>query len=247
MTDCLLLFSGGLDSMLTAAKLACSDCRVHLLCCNNGSVVHEEIFQHGVKRLQNRFGDRVQFEGTVSTMYSMQRMRIKMDTLTAQQVSHLYPNVRYAQFQCTVCQTCMWIEALAVAKARGYTCVASGYKHSDDFCTGNVRYKRFIQTMCAVEQIDLALPLFEVGVHADEELLLYSIMPRVYEPKCSIGLPCAKTTCDEIDQIIKYIEENVDIHDMICEQCRHYKVIPEIGSESLLSIDYPTDPKRGLY
>lgn len=44
MTDCLLLFSGGVDSMLTAAKLACSDCRVHLLCCNNGSIVHEEIF-----------------------------------------------------------------------------------------------------------------------------------------------------------------------------------------------------------
>lgn len=233
--------------MLTAAKLACSDCRVHLLCCNNGSIVHEEIFQHGVKRLQNRFGDRVQFEGTVSTTHSMQRMRIKMDTLTAQQVARLYPNVRYAQFQCTLCQTCMWVEALAVAKARGYTCVASGYKRTDDFCTGHVYYKRLIQTMCALEQIDLALPLFNVDVNTDEELLLYSIVPHVYEPKCSIGLPCSTATDNEMNQIIKYIEENVDTHAMIREQCRHYKVIPEIGTESLLSIDYPTDPKRGLY
>ena len=247
MTDCLLLFSGGLDSMLAAAKLVCSGNRVHLLCCNNGSIVHEEIFQHGVKRLQNRFGDKVQFEGVVSTMSLMHRMRIKMDTLTLRRATGLYPDIRYAQLQCTLCQTCMWVEAIAVAKARGYTCVASGYKHNDDFCTGHVRYKRFVQTICAREQVDLAMPLFTADVCTDEELLWHNIMPHVYEPKCSLGLPCPRITADEIDQIIKYIEENVDIHDMICEQCRHYKVIPEIGTESLLSIDYPTNPEGGLY
>lgn len=229
MTDCLLLFSGGLDSMLTAAKLVCSGNRVHLLCCNNGSIVHEEIFQHGVKRLQNRFGAKVQFEGVVSTMSLLQLMRAKMDILTTERAASLYPNVRYAQFQCTLCQTCMWIKAIAVAKARGYTCIASGYKHTDDFCTGHVRYKRFVQTICAREQIDLAMPLFTMDVDVDEELLLHDIMPRVYEPKCSLGLPCSKLTDTEIDQIVKYITENVAIHDIVREQCQHYRVVSEIG------------------
>ena len=65
--EVLLMYSGGLDSILSCIRLVSKGYKVYLIHFDNGSSIGTENIQIGANRLMNRFKDQVEFLGIAST------------------------------------------------------------------------------------------------------------------------------------------------------------------------------------
>lgn len=249
-TKCLVMFSGGKDSFLTACELQ-QNYIVHLISFNNGCVCHEEIFKHGMQRLHNRFGDRIVMCGVRSTLATFQRLRRPVMEMTMPQLCEQFYKLRLAQLQCTLCQTSMWVNAIAYCIAKKIKHVACGYKASDNFCTGNELYKEFITDLCTKNDITVHFTMWdfddESPLALHNQMLDWQFMPEVYETKCTIGLPSARIDDIEVENILRYIKQLNIVDSEIRKTANHFEHVEELGFESLVAIDYPTNPVKGLY
>jgi len=83
--DILLLFSGGKDSLLSAARLAEDGWKVRLAIMDNGCIVGINNAMHGIRTLQDRYGkDRVVFEGIHGTAAAVQDLSDPWAAMSAQ-------------------------------------------------------------------------------------------------------------------------------------------------------------------
>jgi hypothetical protein len=73
----LVLFSGGRDSSLSACLLATAGRGVHLLTCNNGVSIGEDLSQHRYVELQTSLGKRLEGRTVVSSMGLFRRVALQ--------------------------------------------------------------------------------------------------------------------------------------------------------------------------
>ena len=66
--EALLMYSGGLDSILSCIRLVNDGYKVYLIHFDNGSSIGTERIQIGANRLMKRFKDQVEFLGIASTV-----------------------------------------------------------------------------------------------------------------------------------------------------------------------------------
>lgn len=190
MSDVLLLYSGGKDSMYSACYFLSKGHTVHLLSFNNGALLAEEHLLHGYDRLHRLWGDNVVWEGVYGTAAMIKLFRKDLYTETLKDIAYKYPTLTLTQLQCSVCQTCMWLAAVSFAIAKGITNISCGYKSCDPFVTGNPDYVLFIENFCRQYGIEMATPVWDKTVC---NLMDYEMSPQVLEPQCMLGLPADGT------------------------------------------------------
>ena len=66
--EVILMYSGGLDSILSCIRLVSKGYKVYLIHFDNGSSIGTERIQIGANRLMKRFKDQVEFLGIASTV-----------------------------------------------------------------------------------------------------------------------------------------------------------------------------------
>lgn len=242
----LVLFSGGKDSFLTAARLAGKK-EVVLLSCNNGCIYGEEIFMHGVRRLKNRYGSRISFAGVSSTAATVMRLseywaKTRVETI-AKEYSRLIP----PQVTCLHCQSAMWCEGIAYCKAKGIEEIASGYKSTDLFCTGMEFYVECIKELAQSNNVSALFPVWHGW--EEYEFLDRGFEPSIYEPKCMVGRPVKPM--EDMDKVCleKYFREHI----LPLMQGQIDKLEPilskiRLSEKSMDVITYPVpDGSSGLY
>lgn len=185
--DVLVLFSGGKDSTYTALSLLKSYDSVYLLSFNNGALAGEKNLLWGAGELRKYSGDRVKYCGIYGTSACIKRLSEELYTLSMQDMQSLMPDVTYTQIRCTMCQTAMWVAAIAYARAKGIDTIACGYKQSDMFITGFPDYIRYIRKIAGQFGLSVELPMWahEGNVNLGD----FGIEDRVYEPQCKVGTP----------------------------------------------------------
>lgn len=251
----LVMFSGGKDSFLTACRLAEIGRQVELISFNNGAVVGEENIGHGVKRLQNRYGeDKVQFVGVYNTAALMQRVEHNWVYGSWKELGEKYPGCVNAQVRCLHCQTCMWLAAIAYAKAKGIKEIAAGYKSTDLFCTGMEKWIDRIAYVAEQHGIVVGFPLWETPewgeypeVGRDYEMLSRGFEPCVLEPKCLIGCPVQDRVGEE--DMLRYFDDCVvvSMDEMIDYMVGVFKYI-KLSAVSLERLRYEIpDGSSGVY
>ncbi len=211
----LVLFSGGKDSFLSAARLVEKGYEVHLMFFNNGSVVYEEHVLHGVERLQGRYGkDCIKFDGYDSTVSTLWTLNSTWTYETWRELGDKYPLLSNAQVTCLHCQTAMWVNAIAFAIAHSIPNIASGYKNTDEFCTGVLPWIQQISKLTSKYNINMLMPLWETpewgenkDYGRDTEMIQRFFQPAVLEPKCMLGRPVEKPYDGQISGMMRYFED----------------------------------------
>ncbi|MCM1214964.1 MAG: hypothetical protein NC548_10635 [Lachnospiraceae bacterium] len=188
MEEVLVMFSGGKDSMLSSCMLTPDYDTVNLISFNNGCISHEEIFRHGAQRLIVRFKPKVQWVGIRTTYAEFRRYCGILYNLKISDISLNCPDLTICQFNCMCCQTAMWVNAIAYCLANNISTIASGYKQTDEFCTGSKKYWNVISEFANDFGIKTVFPVCDI-LNVDRQLEMWSILPSVYEPKCCLGCP----------------------------------------------------------
>ena len=246
----LVLFSGGKDSFLATAMLVEQEYTARLLTCNNGAVQAEKNILHGVRRLQNKYGeDRVRFEGAASTAGIIQRLNTAWMYESQKAISEKYPDIVNAQLLCLHCQTAMWISAIAYAEAKNIKTIATGYHNYDEFCTGCIEYINLIREIAATRGIEIMLPVWDKSewqnkATRDIAMIEMFFEPQVLEPKCMLGMPVNPMNENERKQLVAFFRDNImsKMQENIDKQVPHFRVA-KLSETALIAIEYPLPEK----
>lgn len=244
----LVLFSGGKDSFLTACRLASQDHEVHLISFNNGSIACEENLLHGVARLQNRYGeDKIRYDGAYCTAATIWRLNEAWSCMPWHELGEKYPDLTNVQMTCMHCQTAMWIAAIAYAKAKHIRAIATGYKDTDEFCTGMPQWLDRITEIAAKNGISVVTPLWttpewgeDKDFGRDMELMRRAFEPQVLEPKCMLGRPSEKPGISQAEYMMAYFDNVMreKVQDGIDNLARIFEYIG-ISGKAMERIEYP--------
>lgn len=212
----LILFSGGKDSFIAACMEIESGFEAVLFSCNGGFLAAEENLLHGVTRLKNRYGaDKVSYAGVYPTAATLQRLNTDWTYMAAAEWGQKYPHLINAQVQCLNCQTAMWVAAIAYAKAKEIRRVCSGYRSSDEFCTGSPDYCGRIKVLAEQEGVKVRFPVWdkrewqEDPYSRDLEMVQRSFEPQVLEPKCLVGRPVSSRTSEMEQEMMEYFDASL--------------------------------------
>lgn len=203
MSDVLLLYSGGKDSMYSACHFLTHGHKVHLISFNNGALLAEEHLLHGYDRLHKLWGENVKWEGVYGTAALMKRFIYDTYHEPLSSIAKEYPTLTLTQLQCAVCQTCMWTAAISYARAKGLNSIACGYKSCDPFVTGSSNYVQALDAVCRQYSIEIVTPVWRNTVSNLED---FHMEPGVLEPQCMLGLPADGT---DKDVAVRFIRERV--------------------------------------
>ena len=108
--DVILMYSGGLDSILSCIRLINKGYKVHLIHFDNGSSIGTENIQIGAQRLIERYKDKVEFLGIASTAGTLvyYRGKANIENLNAEELNNKYGKISISQYRCLLCRMAMY-------------------------------------------------------------------------------------------------------------------------------------------
>ncbi len=207
----LVLFSGGLDSMLTACKLVEEGYHVILAHFNNGSSSYSSNSKLMADRLIERYGkDKIEFWGIGMTVGYFYALRTLYMNKSPQYLAKLYPNLYYYQVICLTCRTAMYIYAIRICQELGINYIAEGARKSQAFAIEQPSMLKRYQNLLNEYNIKLITPLLELesDITRDVLLMIREISPKVLEPSCMLGVPMKEPlTNEELDDTTKFYDD----------------------------------------
>lgn len=216
--EVLLMYSGGLDSVLSCIRLIRDGYKVYLIHFDNGSSIGSENIQVGAQRLINRFRDDVEYLGIASTAsyFLNYRGMVNIENLNAKELYEKYGKISISQCRCLLCRMAMYTYSIALARKMGISYIAEGARESQLFAIEqNVLLNEF-RDLCKKFDIELLTPVIDVvdDYEKENEIFMWDHNLGAYESKCLLGFPMdKKLTQEELDDIkefyknIKYLQE----------------------------------------
>ena len=133
--EVILMYSGGLDSILSCIRLIRDGYKVYLIHFDNGSSIGSENIQRGAQRLINRFKDQVEFLGIASTAsyFIYYRGMADIENLNAEELYKKYGKISISQYRCLLCRMAMYTYSIALARKMGVSYIAEGARKSQLF------------------------------------------------------------------------------------------------------------------
>lgn len=208
----LVLFSGGLDSMLATCKTIEAGYDAILIHYNNGYVCGSENVLKGYERLCERYGkERIFMWGTgIMTVGFFKALRDEFWQKEQIILAKEAPNLTMGQRNCLACRSAMYVFSILVCMKEDIKVVVDGARRSQGFCLERdlmiQKYKDFFSTY----DIQFLVPVLELESDWEREIALYirGIAPIANESKCWLGFP---VTFEEEDAMLKRDLEAVSL------------------------------------
>lgn len=219
--EVLLMYSGGLDSLLSCIRLVNEGYKVYLIHFDNGSSIGTENIQKGAQNIIDKYKDKVEYLGIASTAGTFNYYRIlsEIENLNAEELNKKYGKISMSQYRCLLCRMSMYTYAVALAKKMNIKYIAEGARKSQLFAIEQEELLNEFRDFCNKFGIELLTPVLEVkdDFYKENEILLNGLYPHAYEGKCLLGYPMnRKLTKSELEDIrnlyrnIRYLQE-IDI------------------------------------
>jgi len=216
--EVLLMYSGGLDSFLSCARLVYQGYKVYLIHFDNGSCIGTENIQKGAQRLKQMYKDKVEFLGIASTAgkFVYYRELTDIENLNAEELNNKYGKISMSQYRCLLCRMAMYTYTVALAKKMNIKYIAEGARKSQLFAIEQEELLDEFRLFCNKYDIELLTPVFDVvdGYEKENEIFMWDVNLCACEAKCLLGYPMnRKLTMEEIDDIrelylnIKHLQE----------------------------------------
>ncbi len=214
MKEVLLLYSGGLDSMLSACYLVVRGYHVNLIHFDNGSSIGTENIIKGAKKLEERFGsESITYLGIVPIVGVIRRFH-KIENLKFSEVTELYGNTTISQYQCLTCRSAMYYYAAMIAREKGISIIAEGARKSQQFAIEQPPMMEEYQKFLNKNGLTLLTPVYQLEDDYERgcQLECFHLEEIAYEGKCLLGHPLEKEhPVDEevIDATVKIFQEMI--------------------------------------
>ena len=216
--EVILMYSGGLDSLLSCIRLVSVGYKVYLIHFDNGSSIGTENIQIGAQRLIARFKDKVEFLGIASTAgkFVYYREMTDIENLNTEELNNKYGKISMSQYRCLLCRMAMYTYTVALARKMNIKCIAEGARKSQLFAIEQQELLNEFENFCIKYDIELLTPVLEIedDYKKENEILFNGFYPIAYEAKCLLGYPMSrKLTQEEIDDTkalyknIMYLQE----------------------------------------
>ncbi len=232
----LILFSGGLDSLLTSCKMIEDGWKVTLVHYDNGSSSGCEYVKETAERLIERYGkDKVKFWGYGLTVGYFKALRDEMYSLEIQEIVQKYPCFNLPQFTCLACRSAMYIYTILLCKQLNIKVVAEGARASQLFAIEQKSMLEEYRKLLNSFGIELMTPLLELESDYDRaiELLIRGINPTVMESQCHLGVPMKKPLTPEEELEVSHIYQE--------------EIKPKCLKLIKMSEKIPLDPRGKIY
>lgn len=133
--EILLMYSGGLDSILSCIRLISEGHKVYLIHFDNGSSMGTKNIQKGAQRLIERFKDKVDFLGIASTAarFKYYRIMTNIENLNAEELNDKYGKISMSQYRCLLCRMAMYTYSVSLARKMNIKYIAEGARKSQLF------------------------------------------------------------------------------------------------------------------
>ncbi|HIT22606.1 MAG TPA: hypothetical protein IAB56_06560 [Candidatus Scybalousia intestinigallinarum] len=232
----LILFSGGLDSLLTSCKMIEDGWKVTLVHYDNGSSSGCEHVKETAERLIKRYGEnKVKFWGVGLTVGYFKALRDEIYRLELQEIVRKYPYFNLPQFTCLACRSAMYVYTILLCRKLNIKVVAEGARKSQLFAIEQTNMLEQYRNLLNAFGIELVTPLLELESDYDRtlELLIRGINPAVIEPQCHFGVPMKKPLSPEEELEVSHIYQE--------------EVKPKCLKLIKMSEKIPLDPSGKLY
>ena len=211
--EVLLMYSGGLDSILSCLRLISKGYKVYLIHFDNGSSIGTENIQKGAQKLIEKFKDKVEFLGIASTagIFLYYRKMTDIENLNAKELNNKYGKISMSQYRCLLCRMAMYTYTIALAKKMNINYIAEGARKSQLFAIEQEELLNEFRILCNKYDVELLIPVYEVeNEHQKEnEIFMWDINFSACEAKCLLGYPMNKKLTQEELNDIKELYKNI--------------------------------------
>lgn len=210
--EVILMYSGGLDSILSCIRLINEGYKVYLIHFDNGSCIGTENIQIGTQILKEKYKDKVEFLGIASTaaLFMYYRGKANIENLNAEELNNKYGKISISQYRCLLCRMAMYTYIIALAKKMNIKYIAEGARKSQLFAIEQQELLNEFQKFCNKYDIELLTPVLDVEdeYKKENEIFINGLYPIAYEAKCLLGYPMSrKLTKEEINDIKKLYKD----------------------------------------
>lgn len=216
MERVLVLFSGGLDSMLATMKLVEAGYKAVLVHYNNGLSVGLDTINHGVERLINKCGDdKVEFYGTINIGDEFFELINDYYNTKPAVIAKSYPGLTFNQSKCLHCRTVMYAFSVSLCLKLGIKKMAEGARKSQIFAIEQEPMIENYRALLSAHDIELLLPVLDLPneygseFERENEFYLRGMIPSNMEPKCLWGYPTNPLTEEDVLDITRFFEEKL--------------------------------------
>lgn len=232
---CLLLFSGGYDSLLAACRLIEQGYDLFLFTCNNGAELKLRFsVEQNAGRLKALYGERVRSLGIRSTI-GIWRVFLQPYLLGKIQIQEY--DLLPTEFICTTCRLSMYILSIALCNINHIEHLAEGARLSESFLEQSEQVMDKLKMICNKHSIDLLLPVYEAKSKGEvkDELMKRAVTPKTEEPFCILQAPLYnyKPETESLKGIQRLLDEWAfpRAEKLIEEQ---KKILPSIHTEEIV-------------
>ena len=187
--NCLLMFSGGYDTLLCVPKLISLGFKnIYLVTFDNGTEKGLENSIKNAERMRKIYGERIIFVGIKSIIAIWRKFLFKY-FLGEKDWSKI--DLLPTEIMCLTCRASMYIKGIIECKERDINYLAEGARKSQKYPEQHPYTVDKFKGLCKDFSIELILPVWEIESKGriKEELLTSGIMPKTAEPFCTLAMP----------------------------------------------------------
>lgn len=201
--NAIILFSGGIDSTLTAIKFLEMGYNVNLITYNNGSIQNIDKVKWKIIELIEKYGSDKIFHQYISL--SGYFKKYVLDVLTKDIIEY------NTNFVCLGCRLLMHLYTMKLAMKWSITIVADGSnQYQYNFIEQNPLIIKQIQKVYKNQKINYIAPIYYIKSKKEvkEQLIIYTFMPKSVEGNCLFeGIDY---TDDDIKNGLLYMKNKLD-------------------------------------
>ena len=209
----LLMYSGGLDSILSMVRLISEGYKVLLVHFDNGCSISTGFEVERALKFENGYGkDTVEYIGKLTIVPYFRDNERQFANMSFSELQDRYGNTTISQIRCLNCRSAMYHEAIRYCLMNNVHVIAEGARQSQLFSIEQPKLIEGYKKLLNEFGIELLLPVYDMkdDLHKENELLLNGILPVPSEDKCILGMPLEGPVSEsQTDAINNILEKNI--------------------------------------
>lgn len=208
--DVLLLYSGGKDSTLAAIRLRNQGYNIHFIHFDNGAMKDTDkpylTFKNSFALISGYHFDYSLHSCDISENF------IKLFEKWKKENGDILKNGSIdSEIRCLCCRMAMYIEALCIAKEKGFKYIAEGARISQKFMLEQEEIINRLKDLAKLYGIELLFPVLtlEDDNLEKKELIENGFSSKSWESKCLLGRAAMEKTDKDKDEILEYYDKEI--------------------------------------